>query len=246
MSTTSRSGMRWWMLAIICLAFIELTLNWFDIASAFASIDSQMHVGFTQLGLLISLFLAGYVIFHIPTGLLATRWGLKKTLVLGLFLESIAAILSGLATAYPELAVMRVVTGIGGSLIVGCGFAMTNVWFRHSMTALALGISGGAAFSVGAALGLFPWVGLISAVGWHNALYIGGLIGLVIAVIALLFLRVPPGEAGLVASRITAEGIRSTLGSRDLWMVVGCCRSAHPVLDLSAVDHGARLVAGAV
>ncbi|MCL6445123.1 MAG: MFS transporter, partial [Alicyclobacillus sp.] len=121
--------------------------------------------------------------------------------------------------SYAQLAILRLITGVGGSLFVGCGFAMTSVWFRTRYTALALGISGGAAFSVGAAIGLFPWVNVVQSVGWHNALVIGGIIGVLIAVISLIFLRIPTGNEGLHGSRITAKSLKATLGSKDLWML---------------------------
>lgn len=210
---------RWWMLFIISLGFIELTLNWFDIASGFGEIGKSLNVGLPQLGLLISLFLLGYGVFHIPSGLLATRWGLKKTMVLGLFIESAGGLFSGMCNAYPQLAIMRVITGIGGSVFVGCGFAMANVWFRKHNRALALGITGGAAFSVGAAIGLFPWVGIVQSTGWNNALFIGGGIGLLITIVTMLFMKTPPEDSGLTGSKITAESIRNTLGSKDLWMI---------------------------
>ena len=209
----------WWMLVIISLGFVELTLNWFDIASGFGVIGKDLGVGLPQLGLLVSLFLLGYGIFHIPTGFLATKWGLKNTMVAGLVIESLGGLVSGLCYTYPSLAFMRFVTGIGGSLFVGCGFAMTNVWFKEKHTALALGISGGTAFGLGAAIGLFPWVSVVQQLGWHMSLVTGGIVGLAIAVITQIFMKTPPDHDGLFGARITRESLRHTLGSRDLWMV---------------------------
>src|SRR5438132_4062313 len=86
MRTTSQRAtpVRWWMLLILSLGIVELTLNWFNIAAAFPDVGQQFHLQIPQVAVLISLFIAGYAIFHIPAGLLAYRIGLKNTLLLGL------------------------------------------------------------------------------------------------------------------------------------------------------------------
>ena len=54
MSTAPSAGhddgaTRWFMLAIISLGFIALTLNWFDVATAFPLIGAQFNVGLPSL-----------------------------------------------------------------------------------------------------------------------------------------------------------------------------------------------------
>ncbi len=92
--------MRWWMLLILSLGFVSLTLNWFDVASAFPALGQQFHLQIPQLALLISLFIAGYGIFHIPTGFLTYRFGLRNILLAGLLIEALGAIASAFAPNY--------------------------------------------------------------------------------------------------------------------------------------------------
>ena len=75
---------RWGMLAVISLGIFALTLNWFDVATAFPLIGAEFKVGLGPLSLLISLYIVGYGLSHIPGGMLSTSIGMKKTLVLGL------------------------------------------------------------------------------------------------------------------------------------------------------------------
>ncbi len=95
------TSMRWRMLLLLSLGFVALTLNWFDIAAAFPALGQQFHLQIAQLALLISLFIAGYGICHIPTGFLAYRFGLRNILLLGLLIESLAAIASALPRHMP-------------------------------------------------------------------------------------------------------------------------------------------------
>ena len=173
---------RWGMLAVISLGIFALTLNWFDVATAFPLIGAEFKVGLGPLSLLISLYIVGYGLSHIPGGMLSTSIGMKKTLVLGLVVQGLAGIMSGLSYSYNELAFFRVVSGIGGSVFVAMTAAAMVVWFREKEVTFALGVTGGAAFSAGAAFALYVWLYLQRAIGWHASLVLAGVFELLVAV----------------------------------------------------------------
>lgn len=217
-SSTRQQGItRWIMLSIICLGFISLTLNWFDVATAFGLIGAQFKVGLPSLSYLISLFIVGYGIAHIPGGMLATRLGMKRTLVLGLVIQGLAGIMSGLSYNYTELAWFRLLCGIGGSVFIAVAFAAVIVWFRQGQVTLALGISGGAAFSAGAAFALYVWIYLQGAVGWHTSLVLAGAFELVIAAVTALWFRTPADAPRLAGARFDRRALAAAVASRDLW-----------------------------
>src|ERR1700689_442661 len=128
------------VLAIVSLGVVALPLNWFDIATAFPPIGAEFKVGLGSLSFLISLYIVGYGLTHIPGGMLATAIGMKRTLVLGLLVQGLAGIMSGLSHSYAELAFFRVVSGVGGSVFIAVGTAAVVVWFREKDVTLALGI----------------------------------------------------------------------------------------------------------
>jgi ACS family D-galactonate transporter-like MFS transporter len=209
---------RWGMLAVISLGVMALTLNWFDVATAFPLIGAEFKVGLGPLSLLISLYIVGYGLSHIPGGMLATKVGMKKTLVIGLFLQGMAGIMSGLSHSYTELAFFRVLSGIGGSVFIAMGTAAVVVWFRKKDVTLALGITGGAAFSAGAAFALYVWVFVQDATGWHTSLVLAGVFELVVMVATIAAFRVPEGYRALSGVRFDGVALRAALGSRDLWV----------------------------
>src|SRR5580692_2806705 len=143
---------RWPMLAVVSLGIVALTLNWFDVATAFPLIGAEFKVGLGPLSLLISLYIVGYGLTHIPGGVLATKIGMKRALVLGLLVQGAAGVMSGLSHSYIELAIFRIASGVGGSVFVAMTAASMVVWFREKEVTFALGVTGGAAFSAGAAL----------------------------------------------------------------------------------------------
>jgi MFS transporter, ACS family, D-galactonate transporter len=209
---------RWGMLAVISLGIFALTLNWFDVATAFPLIGGEFHVGLGSLSYLISLYIVGYGLSHIPSGMLATRIGMKRTLVLGLLVQGLAGVMSGLSYNYTELAFFRVVSGIGGSVFIAMGTAAVFVWFRERDVTLALGITGGAAFSAGAAFALYIWVYVQQATSWHTSLILAGVFELLVMVVTLVTFYVPDGNPLLGGAKFDRAALQASLGSRDLWI----------------------------
>src|ERR1700689_4706266 len=209
---------RWGMLAVISLGIFALTLNWFDVATAFPLIGGEFHVGLGSLSYLISLYIVGYGLSHIPGGMLATAIGMKKTLVLGLGLQGLAGIMSGLSYSYAELAFFRVVSGIGGSVFIAVGTAAVVLWFRDQDVTLALGITGGAVFSAGAGLALYVWLYVQRATSWHTSLILSGVFELLVTIGMIVVFRVPAGGRSLGGARFDRAALRATLASRDLWI----------------------------
>jgi len=210
---TELGRVRWRMLAVISLGIVALTLNWFDVATAFPLIGAEFKVGIGSLSYLISLYIVGYGLTHIPGGMLATAIGMKKTLVLGLLLQGLAGIMSGLSYSYAELAFFRVVSGIGGSVFIAVGTAAVVVWFRDKDITLALGITGGAAFSAGAAFALYVWLYVQRATSWHTSLILAGVFELLVMMVTLAAFQIPRSRAeicGSTASRFSADTARTS------------------------------------
>jgi predicted MFS family arabinose efflux permease len=209
---------RWGMLAVISLGVIALTLNWFDVATAFPLIGAEFKVGLGSLSFLISLFIVGYGLTHLPAGILATAIGMKTTLVLGLLVQGLAGIMSGLSHNYAELAFFRVVSGVGGSVFATVGFSAVIVWFRRKDVTLALGMFGGAAFSAGVAFALYGWVHVQRATSWQTSLILAGVFELIVMVGTIVGFRVPPGAQVLGGARFDRVALQACLASGDLWI----------------------------
>jgi ACS family D-galactonate transporter-like MFS transporter len=206
------------MLALISVAICALTLNWFDVATAFPAIGSEFKVGLGPLSLLISLYIVGYGLSHVPGGMIATKFGMRRTLVAGLLLQGMAGVMSGLSHSYIELATFRVVSGFGGSIFIAVACAAVVVWFNGKSVTLALGISSGAAFSAGAGFALYVWVYVQRATSWHTSLVLAGILEILIAVVTLVLFDVPAGSRSLGGIRFDRAALRASMASRDLWI----------------------------
>ncbi len=217
MAKQPTDGRRWRVVAIVSFGYFSTLLALTGISPSFPSIARSLEADYGQMALLISSFLAGLAIGHIPSGLLATRIGVKTALVLGLLTEAVACILSGFADSYAELAVSRFVVGLGASAFASVAVGTISAWFDSQEVALPLGI-GTAAMGAGTAAGVYLWTYVDQAFGWRGALIGLGAMNALAGALAIAGLSTPKHLPALEGGPVTAAAIRKTLGNRQLWI----------------------------
>lgn len=180
----------------VALLFLTavITVNYVDRFLLSILIDPIKHdlkISDTQVGLMTgAAFALFYSILAIPVARLAERTNRLYVLAGSLVLWSAATMLSGVAGAFATLLVARVLVGCGEAGALPPSHSMTADFFRSDQRATAMAIIG-----LGAAAGttIAPLVGgvLSDAVGWRGSFGVVGAIGLVLAVLLLIFVREP-------------------------------------------------------
>jgi nitrate/nitrite transporter NarK len=92
------------------------------------------------------------------------------------------------------------------------------VWFREKDVTLALGITGGAAFSAGAAIALYVWLYVQRATSWRTSLILAGVFELLVMLVTLMAFQIPEGHESLGGVRFDRAAVRAVLANRDLWV----------------------------
>ncbi len=161
-------------------------------------------------GTLASLFFWVYAPMQIAVGLLLDRYGAKRFILLGSFACATGVLI--FATTHNVIlgGAGRALTGFGASFAFVAALWLVNHWFAPERFAL---LSGGvnAVGMLGTAIGGVALSALISQSGWQKVFIGTGAAGLVIFLVALVFLREPPSPAQSATSR-PAEHIRQSLG----------------------------------
>ncbi len=211
---------RWLALVIIFLSFLPFTLNWFAIIPMFPALIGDMRLSPLQIGGVVSAFVAGYGIAHVPGGMLAERVGLRAAILLGIAIEAIGVVLTATAHGYGALLVGRLVCGVGGSVYIGSAVGLTTAWFRDRELATANGLITGVAFSVGAAIGLFGWGLLAAAIGWRLAILAGAAVALAsLLLMAAAYPHPPVDDRPEAAPGHSLASLRRVVGSERLWIM---------------------------
>lgn len=141
-------------------------------------------VGFTELGLSITVLNIVTALLQAPAGFLVDRVGARSLLIAALIVESIAFCLVGLIPTYAMLLAMMVVAGFANAIYHPADYAILNasVGEKHM----------GRAFSVHTAAGFFGGflapataIPLAAVFGWETAIIACAASGIIVAVIMI-------------------------------------------------------------
>ncbi len=188
----ARPGARaWFVLAVLCFVYV---LNFLDrqLLSILAKpIQDDLGVTDGQLGLIGGLYFAlFYCILAIPVGWLADRTNRVRVLAVACGLWSAATAACGLSTNYGQLAVSRMMVGVGEAGGVPPSYAIISDYFPSGTRGTALSLFN-LGPPIGSALGVAFGASIAAAYSWRDAFVWVGVVGVVTALVVWLFVREP-------------------------------------------------------
>ncbi|HEX4554828.1 MAG TPA: MFS transporter [Xanthobacteraceae bacterium] len=189
----SKVGERWLILTVLFLARTAMAFQFQAVGALSSFVIAGFGIDYTQLGLLIGLYLLPGVVIAYPGGLLGRYFGDKRIALIGLMLM----VAGGLMTAsadYPTVLAGRLASGAGAVLLNVLLTKMTTDWFvgREIGTALAL-LVGSWPFGIGLALVVLPWLAARASLTAALA-STAAVAALVLMLIAAIY-RIPPAAA---------------------------------------------------
>ncbi len=199
-----RLGLEWprftgWQWKVLIVLTLINFLNYFDrliIIPMFPLLKDEFGVSDFRLGLLASVFIVVHSMAVLPFGFWSDRGPRQRIMAFGVFLWSVATMLSGVAMNFLALLGARALVGIGEGAYAPAGTAMISDSFPRSFRARVQSVFN-MGMLVGGVLGLAAGGLLSQWVGWRYAFFLVGLPGFVLAFTAY-HLKVPvtlPPEA---------------------------------------------------
>ena len=165
---------------MVLLLAAVLFLNYVDrgaLPTAAHHIQQDLHLTFSQLGVLGSAFFWTYALVQIPMGWLAERYGAHRVLACGLATWALATLLVGVVPGFGMLLVLRLLLGVGESV----GFPCMSKILASTVPSQSLGTANGIiafAYLMGPVVGTFAGGVLMSAYGWRATFVIFGAVSL--------------------------------------------------------------------
>ena len=223
--------LRWWIASAILLVSI---LNYFDrqtLSILATTIQGDLKLSDIQYGYVVQSFLLAYTVFHLLSGRIVDRLGVRiaETAFIGWW--SIANMLAGFSTGFFTLAACRTLLGIGEPGHYSASGKAISEWFpaRERAIAVAMLTMGG---TLGAAVA-GPIVSLIAVnYGWRSVFVFTGAFGLIPAAIWYALYRQPADHPRLSAAErefLAAEGVLARTASRAAPVPLRSVLSARPV-----------------
>jgi MFS family permease len=137
-------------------------------------------------GFIATIFTLGMAVAGIPAGFLVERFSRKSVLVVSIVVYSLGTLATPLASAWGDMAVYRIISGLGEGMEAAALFATVGAFFA-TRRGLALGILG-VAFGLGAIFGPPLGVGFAEHFGsWRAPFFIFGLFGQLVALATAFF-----------------------------------------------------------
>jgi MFS transporter, AAHS family, 4-hydroxybenzoate transporter len=192
-------------LRVIMLCALVAACDGFDtqaIAFVAPAIAKLWGVPPPQFGAIFSAGLVGLALGAFLFGSLADRLGRKSVILFCVALFGISSILTTLSSGMVDLAVWRILTGLGLGGVLPNLIATTNEVgsAKHKNRLVMLMFCG---FPLGATIGGLVSAPLIEAYGWHSVFITGGVLPL--ALVPLLYLYLPKPN-GSVSSSLEIGG----------------------------------------
>lgn len=185
-------------IASLIAARVIYAVNWLNVGAIFVLMGPDLGAGVGGLGTLTSAFYLGIGLMQLPGGVLAARWGLKNTVVLGVLLSSFSALATSIGSSIPEIAVLRFLVGTGMAFVFAPGVVIVARLLAGRRTGTGVGLFN-SAYDVGGLLGISGWVVLATVAGWRPSLALSGGLGVATGVLTYLYVPgdSPSGERGV-------------------------------------------------
>lgn len=208
--TRVRFFLAFWLFVLSGVAFLDRT----NISIAGLQMSTEYGLGNQRLGWIFSAFLIGYAVFQVPAGWLASRFGPRKVLSLGVIWWGVATALTAVLPSTLSHAVLLLITirfGLGaGEAVI---YPAANQFVARWVPMEERGFINGLIFAgVGAGSGLTPplltWI--ITQHGWRAAFWFSAVLGLIAGIVWWYASRDTPEEHPLVSQselRKIEEGI---------------------------------------
>ena len=145
--------------------------------------------------------LIGYLTFAMAGGMLASRFGPRRVIALGLTLSGVSMLMTALVKGFTTAAVWFALAGVGSGASNVPVMGLMAAWFAPRRRGLATGIAvAGSSIAIILVGPLAPYLQIVHGdSGWRICWFILGGITLALAVASAVILRNNPSELGLTA-----------------------------------------------
>jgi predicted MFS family arabinose efflux permease len=190
------------LLRLLAVATFIVFFQAYMVAPVIPALSNVFRTSVETVGLIIPAYLIPYGIATVAYGLLADRIGIHRVMFASLAAFAVLATLTATAQSIEQLALWRIVTGIGASGIVPLALALVGRLYPYEKRGRPLGwlfgaMAGGMAF--GSPLGAM----IVPVVGWQGLfLFVG------IASVAVLLVLLP--SRAVIAA--TAQPVTGSFG----------------------------------
>jgi MFS transporter, ACS family, glucarate transporter len=202
---------RYQILLVLSVLSMITFLDRIAFATASERITKALGLSAVQWGWILSTFTLAYGFFEIPTGILGDKMGAKKVLLRVVLWWSLFTVLTGFATGFVSLLVIRFMFGVGEAGAYPNTSIVLSKWFPANERAQAQALIW-CASRLGAALTPLLVVPIQQNYGWQASFYFLGILGIGWAIFWHFWHKEDPSQA----TDITNEELEYIINNRQI------------------------------
>lgn len=183
--------LRWVMFSILVMAYIMAFFQRMALAAVATDVMNDLQTKEAMMGVLSAAYFYPHALMQMPAGVLADKWGAKRTIGTFFAIAAFGSVLFGLAESMLVAALGRFLVGAGMAMLFVPAMKLFSLWFQGKDFALVTGLfisSGG----LGALLATTPLAVLTEWLGWRTSFVGAGLFTFVTAILAFVLIVEKP------------------------------------------------------
>lgn len=200
---------KWPVVVLLSLGMIIAYFDRVNLTTAMPAMAREFGWNPAQQGMALSAVFWTYTLFQIPSGVLVDRFGVRTPYLIGFLLWSLASAATSLIGALGSLVAMRLLVGLGESVVTPASMRYIRLHFDERQRGLAVGLYM-TGTKLGPAIGLPLCAYLVAAHGWRMMFVVIGVASLVWLVPWLLWVK-KDDIAAIPRSRQASAGAAESL-----------------------------------
>ena len=211
-------GISGWIIALLALAMFVNYADRGSLAVAAPLLSRELVLGPAAMGVLLSSFFWTYSLIQPVSGAIAQTWPIRRVMAGALIAWSIATVLCGLATGFYALLALRMLVGVGESVIYPANARFVSEHARVDQRGFANGAISASMF-MGPVAGTLIGGLVLASHGWRAVFIVLGMASL-IWLVPWFATRLPADRDAIVGtSGATLPGWRDIIGQPRFWGV---------------------------
>jgi EmrB/QacA subfamily drug resistance transporter len=184
-----------WTLGIVSVALFMVVLDNLVVSVALPTIHRDLGASIQSLEWTVNAYVLAYAVLLLTGAALGDRFGRKRMFLTGLGIFTAASAAAALAPSTDLLVAARAVQGAGAAMVTPLTLTLLAEAFPAEKRGIAIGVWSGVS---GIAVALGPLVGgaVVQAISWHWIFWINVPIGIVLAPLAVRWLKESRGPYG--------------------------------------------------
>ena len=217
----SQDKMRWPVVYVLSLGMINAYFDRVCLTIALPVMVKTIELSPTQIGIALGAFFWSYTFLQIPSGVWVDKIGVRRPYFYGNLLWGFASAATALTTGLWYLLVIRILLGVGESVVTPSSMRYIRMHFEEKQRGSAVGLYM-TGTKLGPAFGMLLAGFLITTFNWQTMFLIMGFGGLVILVPWMLWVRkddiaaISRSQREMLEREKPAESKLQTVSTREI------------------------------